>query len=445
MNKKKMSFLVALLVISTSIYSEEILKTDKGLTVDLGGVINAGVHTQTYKLGYYTNNVNGLSEDAAFFQLGFRKEFKNIEVSGHLRYGAGFETAGERTGGDMKLKYKFNDKFWSEYQKSDYQYTTLSDWKEVEGLNLGTGTQVELTPDGMMLDPVLSTLEVDYGTAFLGVGTNGLIMTNGDFTPDGCIWSAHMAYRENNVNHDLGTNALNFGYNNEKLSSVTSLVYANRKTSGQEGYTVGSTEEFNSTNIGATSKLKYKINNKASIGGGISYGDGITNNSNDSDDIETTILAQNIWFKTNIKGYDFVTEVAHSNFKVNGLETYYQDVVLDGDYTNLIQNRYSADKELVGAYGKISKFTKYGIPYLELKIAESIFDKANGIEYAIAQKNTLVEIKPGLTIPSSKVTGLFYGVNLTLGKYKSENIDGTSGNNQNSTQSRLYTNVTYVF
>ena len=95
---------------------------------------------------------------------------------------------------------------------------------------------------------------------------------------------------------------------------------------------------------------------------------------------------------------------------------------------------------------KISKFVpKVGIPAVEIKLAQSTFDKAGGFKYTTAQKNTLFEIKPSLTIPSHKAPMLLYGVNATLGSYKSENVGGTSGTDEKSTQVKIGTSVTYIF
>ena len=40
---------------------------------------------------------------------------------------------------------------------------------------------------------------------------------------------------------------------------------------------------------------------------------------------------------------------------------------------------------------------------------------------------------------------LLYGVNATLGSYKSENVDGAEGTDEKSTQVKIGTSVTYIF
>lgn len=430
MKKNTIFLLMALAIVSTNSYSQEVLSTNNGLTLSVDGVLNVGLTTKTYKLDDYTNTKSGLEENTGFMQLGVKKKIGKVEAGGHIRYGASFEANKDRTGGDLYLKYNFNDKFSAEYAKADFKYLDRTSYGAIIGKNLGTGTQLELTFEGMAIDPILSTLEVDYGVAFLGIGTNGIQISKSDFTADGAIWSAHMAYRENYITHDLTPGSFNTYYNSNKLNVATSLVYEDRDISG-------SSEDFNCTDKGLTAKATYKVSSSSKFGGGVTYGNGVTNSSTDSNDLETTIMAQNLWYKTKIAGFDFLTEVAHSTFEVDSKLSYTLE--------NLLENRLGADKELTGAYAKISKFTKYGIPSLELKIAESKFNEANGDVYDTAQKNKLIEIKPGITIPSHKTPGFLYGVSATLGKYKSENIEGVVGDSEKSSQLKLSTTVTYIF
>lgn len=442
-NSKKL-LIAALIAVSSTTYSAELLNKD-GYVLDVFGLTNIGVSSQKIEIDDYENTKSGVDEDAAWFQVGIKKKLGKMEAGLHLRYGAGFEANTDRTGGDVYIKYNVNDKLALEYAKSDFKYTDYTDYGTVIGKNLGTGTQLELTPEGLLLEPVLSTLEVDYGTVFLGVGTNGVLMSEGGFTPDGAIWSAHMAYRENSLYHDLKPGAFNLYYNTDKLSIATSGVYANRSVTE-------SGEKLEATDKGLTVKGTYSINKNTKIGAGASYGNGESDYLTDnSSDINTTIISQNIWGKTNIAGFDILAEVAHSNSEVESSYSIATDLAAhdyDSLTLNIVENRYGSDKILNGAYLKVSKFVpKFGgiIPAVELKIAQSIFDKANGIDYTTSQKNTLVEIKPGLTIPSHKAPGLLYGVNATLGSYKSENVDGTSGNDEKSTQVKVGTSVTYIF
>lgn len=443
MTNSKKFLLASLLILSSTAYSAELLNKD-GYVLDVFGLTNIGVSSQTIKIDDYKNTKSGVDEDAAWFQVGIKKRLGNMEAGLHLRYGAGFEANTDRTGGDMYIKYHFNDKLSLEYAKSDFKYTDLTDYGTVVGKNLGTGTQLELTPDGLLLEPVLSTLEVDYGTVFLGVGTNGItpMYNEGGFTPDGAIWSAHMAYRENNLYHDMKPGAFNLYYNTDKLSVATSGVYANRDVTE-------SGEKLEATDKGLTVKGTYSLNKNTKIGAGASYGNGESDYlTDDSSDISTTIISQNIWGKTNIAGFDILAEVAHSNSKVDSEYVAFNTTTHTYMTEDVVENRVSSDKTLNGAYLKVSKFVpKFGgiIPSVELKIAQSVFDEANGVEYATAQKNTLFEIKPGLTIPSHKAPMLLYGVNATLGSYKSENVDGAAGTDEKSTQVKIGTSVTYIF
>ena len=133
--------------------------------------------------------------------------------------------------------------------------------------------------------------------------------------------------------------------------------------------------------------------------------------------------------------------MAHSTSVVDSNKSY-----MSHDSDDIIENTLASDKSLVGTYIKISKFVpKVGIPAVEIKLAQSTFDKAGGFKYTTAQKNTLFEIKPSLTIPSHKAPMLLYGVNATLGSYKSENVGGTSGTDEKSTQVKIGTSVTYIF
>lgn len=232
MTNSKKFLLVSLLILSSTAYSAELLNKD-GYVLDVFGLTNIGVSSQTIKIDDYKNTKSGVDEDAAWFQVGIKKRLGNMEAGLHLRYGAGFEANTDRTGGDMYIKYHFNDKLSLEYAKSDFKYTDLTDYSTVVGKNLGTGTQLELTPDGMILDPVLSMLEVDYGVAFLGAGLDDIayLYKSAGFTPTGGIWSAHMAYSENANNHDLKPGAFNLYYNTTKFSLATSGVYASREAS----------------------------------------------------------------------------------------------------------------------------------------------------------------------------------------------------------------------
>lgn len=450
MTNSKKFLLASLLILSSTAYSAELLNKD-GYVLDVFGLTNIGLSSQTIKIDDYKNTKSGVDEDAAWFQVGIKKRLGNMEAGLHLRYGAGFEANTDRTGGDMYIKYHFNDKLSLEYAKSDFKYTDYTDYGTVVGKNLGTGTQLELTPDGLLLEPVLSTLEVDYGTVFLGVGTNGVLMSEGGFTPDGAIWSAHMAYRENSLYHDMKPGAFNLYYNTDKLSVATSGVYVNRDVTD-------SGEKLEATDKGLTVKGTYSLNKNTKIGAGASYGNGESDYlTDDSSDISTTIISQNVWAKTNVKGFDIIGEFAHASSKVESsynigtdVATYIASGFTDNSdlVTNLSENRYGSDKTLNGAYLKVSKFVpKFGgiIPSVELKIAQSVFDEANGVEYATAQKNTLFEIKPGLTIPSHKAPMLLYGVNATLGSYKSENVNGAAGTDEKSTQVKIGTSVTYIF
>lgn len=437
-NSRKL-LIMAFCIISSSVFSEEIIKTDKGLSLSVDSIINVGIASKNYKIEDYKNTSNGVDEDTAFFQLGIKKKIGNVEAGAHLRYGAGFETNGDRTGGDMFVKYNFNNKLSLEYQKSDFKYVDYKVWSSTDhlgavvGKNLGTGTQLELTPEGMIVDPVLSSLEVDYGVAFLAQGTNGVKSAwgAGDFTPDGAIWSAHIAYKENANNHDMKPGAFNLYYNGDKLTLASSTVYLTRNISG-------ASENYDCTDMGTTLKAAYNISEKTKLGGGVTYGNGVSDSSNDTNDLETTIFSQNLWYKTQIGGLDFMSEIAHSNFKV--------DSDLSFSVENLIEYKLGQDKELYGAYAKLSKFVpKIGIPALEIKVAQSIFDEANGTDYANDQKNTLIEIKPSLTIPSHKVPGLLYGFNATFGSYKSENVSGVAGDTDKSSQIKVGTYLTYIY
>jgi len=461
MKHSKKFLLASLLILSSTAYSAELLNKD-GFILDSFGLLNVGLSTKTYKIDDYTNTKSGIDEDTAWFQLGLKKKLGAVEAGAHLRYGAGFEANGDRVGGDMYIKYNFNDKMSLEYAKSDFAYTNSTDYGNIVGKNLGTGTQLELTPEGMLLEPVLSTLEVDYGTAFLGAGLNGLIMTDADFTPDGAIWSAHMAYKENALNHDLKPGAANFYYNGDKSTLAVSAVYENRDSGDfindngtSDNPDDNYTESVKSTDKGITIKGTYSLSNKSKLGGGITYGDGKTDSSLDSSDIETNILSQNLWYKTNIASFDFMTEVAHSNYEVDSSRTLTE---FSFDVADFIENRFASEKELIGAYAKVSKFTKYGIPAVELKIAQSTFDKAFGIDLATPQENTLLEIKPSFIIPSHKAPGLLYGFNAIIGSYKSENAIKTDEASvgavgmghpviydSKSTQFKIGTSITYIF
>lgn len=453
MKHSKKFLLASLLILSSTAYSAELLNKD-GFILDSFGLLNVGLSTKTYKIDDYTNTKSGIDEDTAWFQLGLKKKLGAVEAGAHLRYGAGFEANGDRVGGDMYIKYNFNNKMSLEYAKSDFAYTNSTDYGNIVGKNLGTGTQLELTPEGMLLEPVLSTLEVDYGTAFLGAGLNGLLISDADFTPDGAIWSAHMAYKENALNHDLKPGAANFYYNGDKSTLAVSAVYENRDA-GTFVNDDDNNESVKATDKGLTIKGTYSLSNNSKLGGGITYGNGDTDSSLDTNDIETTILSQNLWYKTNIAGFDFMTEIAHSNYEVDSSRTLTE---FSFDSADFIENRFASDKELIGAYAKVSKFTKYGIPAVELKIAQSTFDKAFGIELATPQENTLLEIKPSFTIPSHKAPGLLYGFNATVGSYKSENaikMDeasvGAAGMghpviyDSKSTQFKIGTSITYIF
>lgn len=426
MTNAKKFLLASLLVLSSTAYSAELLNKD-GYVVDVFGVTNVGVSTQTIKIGDYENTKTGVDEDSAWFQLGIKKKLGNMEAGLHLRYGAGFEANTDRTGGDMYIKYHLNDKLALEYAKSDFSYLTLRHYTAAYGAgtyhiatgkNLGTGTQLELTPEGMVLDPVLSMLEVDYGVVFLGAGLNNVTIGEGGFVPDGGIWSAHMAYANNAINHDLKPGAFNLYYNTDKFSLATSGVYADRDVTNSDGSTLKATDS------GLTAKGTYALNKDIKIGGGLTYGNGNTDSSANASDAETTIISQNLWAKSKIAGFDIFTEVAHS--------------------TNEITD--TSEKSLTGAYVKVSKFVpKIGIPAVEVKLAQSTFDKVGGTTYAKSQTNALFEIKPSITIPSHKTPMLMYGINATIGSYKSENVAGTSGTDKESTQFKVGTSITYIF
>lgn len=448
MTNSKKFLLVSLLILSSTAYSAELLNKD-GYVLDVFGLTNIGVSSQTIKIDDYKNTKSGVDEDAAWFQVGIKKRLGNMEAGLHLRYGAGFEANTDRTGGDMYIKYHFNDKLSLEYAKSDFKYTDYTDYGTVVGKNLGTGTQLELTPDGMILDPVLSMLEVDYGVAFLGAGLDDIayLYKSAGFTPTGGIWSAHMAYSENANNHDLKPGAFNLYYNTTKFSLATSGVYASREASNYtndndtDDFSDDYLENIKAKDTGLTVKGIYSLNKDIKIGGGATYGNGNTDSSVDANDIETTIISQNLWAKTKIAGFDVFAEVAHSTSVVDSNKSY-----MSHDSDDIIENTLASDKSLVGTYIKISKFVpKVGIPAVEIKLAQSTFDKAGGFKYTTAQKNTLFEIKPSLTIPSHKAPMLLYGVNATLGSYKSENVGGTSGTDEKSTQVKIGTSVTYIF
>ncbi|MBN1467845.1 MAG: hypothetical protein JXM74_08055 [Fusobacteriaceae bacterium] len=428
---KKKLLLLASLILTANVYSQEIIKTEDGFSLGFNSFINLGVSNETIKVENYENSKTFLNEDTAFFQFNMEKKWKQIESKAHLRYGAtGFEYENARLGGDLSIKYNFNDKLYAQFNKLDFGYLNVirsNDWSavKVEGKNLGSGVQLELAPDGMMIDQVLNKVEVDYGVIFLGTGNIKPIDKSG-VNPGGAIWSSHMAYVNNVNNHDIKPYAFNFGYSDEKLKVDTSLVYANRKVTGNS-------EDIDATNKGITLKGNYKLNEKSKIGLGFSYGEGDANSSNDSNDINLKVVSTNAWYTNNIKGYDLFIEFAHSNSNIS------EDSFNTRNYVG------KADKTLDGAYIKVSKFTKYGIPAIETKVAQSVFSKVNGSDYISNQKNTLVEIKPSFTVISKKMPGLFYGISGTIGKYDVENYQGTLGNDKDSTQYKLSTNITYIY
>lgn len=435
-NSKKL-LLASLIVLSNTVFSQEIYNKD-GLEVGLGGFLNLGVKSANYDLDKATNNYSsvtdyensktGIDEDAALFNVNFKKKVNNFEFGGFMRYGASYENNLERNGGELYAKYNFNKKLSLKYQKFDYGYTKLaydsSGWYPVvvTGKENGTGYQLDLSAPGQWRSLVLENDVSIFGNAFLGLGMTGISWSGGEFTPNGKVWNSFMAYATNYVNYAIKPNALNLEYINGKLGVISSVVYNSQDVSDSTG---GAT----ATNKGLTAKASYKINDKTLVGGGVSYGDGKTDYTS-STDTDTEIIAQNVYYQTNIKGFDIYTEVAHSKYELTGTNTY-------GDS--------DSEKELVGVYGKISKFTKYGIPAVELKVAQSTFDKVDGTEYSDAQTNTLVELTPSYTVFIKKIPGAMASVNATLGKYKSENIDGTSGNNADGTQVKVGTYLTYFF
>lgn len=418
--KKNEIFLLALLILCTTNTFSETFYNNNGFEVGVDGVASIGVQSKTIEIDDYKNEKSGIDEDAAFLQLNVKKKIDKLEIGGHIRYGASWENDKDRTGGDMYLKYNFTDKFWAEYRKFDYGYNellhdTYYSMIIAEGKNLGTGTQMDLTPDGLTLDPVLNANETYFGVAFLGLGLANVSIDLGDMTPDGGIWNSYMAYANNYNNYDLKPHTFDFGYNGENYKVSAGIAYENRDISGNS-------ENITATDKGATVKGSYNLSSKSTLGAGASYGSGSTNSSDDSNDNYLTIVAENVWYKTNIVGYDFITEIAHSNYN--------QDASSD------------VEKDLVGAYAKVSKFTKFGIPYIELKVAQSEF---TGTSYASKSTNTLYEVTPGIIIPSHRIQGLMVGASGTFGTYKTENSNGTLGDNIDGKQVTVSSYVTYVF
>lgn len=435
-NSKKL-LLASLIVLSNTAFSQEIYNKD-GLEVGVGGFLNLGVKSANYDLDQtgtgeygqpdlkdYKNSKIGIDEDAALFNVNFKKKVNNFEFGGFMRYGASYENNLERNGGALYAKYNFNEKLSLQYQKFDYGYTKLTFTGAgvlVTGKENGTGYQLDLSAPGQWRSLVLDNDVSQFGNAFLGQGITGVQWSGGEFTPNGKVWNSFMAYATNYVNYAIKPNALNLEYNNGKLGIISSAVYNNQEVSDSTG---GAT----ATNKGIIAKASYKINDKTLVGGGVSYGDGKTDYTS-STDTGTEIIAQNAFYQTNIKGVDLYTEVAHSKYELTGKNAYKES---------------DSEKELVGAYGKISKFTKFGIPAIELKVAQSTFDKVNGTEYSDAQTNTLVELVPSFTVFIKKIPGAMASVNATLGKYQSENINGTSGNDASGTQVKVGTYLTYFF
>lgn len=415
MNKKIIT-IISSFILGLNSYAIEFYNNN-GAELNINGIIGAGIISNNYTFENEHNNKTGLYEEIGLFQLNFKKSFNGIEVGGDLNYGLPWENNTERTGGDLYLKYNFSDKLWVQYQKFDFAYLRFDGVYNAYGKNLGTGSQLTLMPVKMILDPVLSDVEVDYGVAFLGVGATDAQWIGGASLPNGSIWNAHMAYKDNTVNYVLIPNALNFGYNNEKLSLSTSLVYANQEISD-----INSNGNHSKTELedkGVTLKGVYNISDKTNLGVGAAYGCG-----KDTGTATTKIMSQNIYMNTTLNGFDFFGEFGHSTYEVDSSS--------------------GSEKELIGAYGKVSKFTKAGIPYLELKVAQSTFDKVYGTTYSSPQKNTLVETKAGIIIPVKKLMGASFNLSTKYGTYKSAN-DGNSGTDVNTTQLVATSNFTYVF
>lgn len=420
----KNKILIASLILATSSIYSETFYNNNGFEVGLDGVASIGVQSKTIEIDDYKNQKSGIDEDAAFLQLNVKKKIDNLELGGHIRYGASWENDKDRNGGDFYLKYNFTDKFWAEYRKFDFGYNEIlhdATYSMIiaEGKNLGTGTQMDLTPDGLTIDPVLNANETNFGVAFLGLGL-GSSLSNvqfklGDMTPDGGIWNSYMAYANNYNSYDLKPHTIDFGYKGDQGSVSAGVVYVNRDVSGNS-------ENIEATDKGATLKGAYKLSAKSTLGAGVSYGSGEVDSSADSSDNTTTVVAENIWYKTNILGYDLITEMAHSNYS--------QETTSD------------LEKDLIGAYAKVSKFTKFGIPYVEFKAAQSEF---TGTDYSTKSTNTLYEVIPGIIIPSHKIRGLMLGASGTFGTYETENSNGTLGDNIDAKQVTLSSYVTYVF